>query len=181
MNLSYDKFMRIVPSETAQYVKYTLEEMYYHFKLSHAVNGYDGKYDKLVKCFLSSMLPQKNYGSFLRDIDFDGSNINLHRDNLWKDQYEDLYNEFIGLFCIKDNMNDYKYLMPSELLYNSVKLREENDDGKGFYNAIGVSKKLKDYTKKLVKQDKKLIDLKIENEIFKGMNYEEISYFECAM
>ena len=172
MNLSYDEFMRIVPSETAQYVKYTLEEMYYHFKLSYAVNGYDGKYDKLVKCFLSSMLPQKNYGSFLRVIDFDGANINLHRDNLWKDQYEDLYNEFIGLFCIKDNMNDYKYLMPSELLYNSVKLREENDDGKGFYNAIGVSKKLKDYTKKLVKQDKKLIDLKIENEIFKDMNYE---------
>ena len=33
MNLSYDEFMRIVPSETAQYVKSTLEEMYYHFKL----------------------------------------------------------------------------------------------------------------------------------------------------
>ena len=180
MNLSYDEFMRIVPSETAQYVKSTLEEMYYHFKLSHSVNGYDGKCDKLVKCFLSSMLPQKNYGSFLREIDFDGSNINLHRDNLCKDQYENLYNGFIGLFCIKDNMNDYKYLMPSELLYNSVKLREENDDGKGFYNSIGVNRKLKYYTNKLVKQDKKLIDLKIENDIFKGMNYEEISYFECA-
>lgn len=92
MNLSYDEFMRIVPSETVQYVKFTLEEIYYHFKLSYAVNGYDGKYDKLVKCFLSSMLPQKNYGSFLRNIDFDGSNINLHRDNLWKNQYEDCYN-----------------------------------------------------------------------------------------
>ena len=98
MNLSYDEFMRIVPSETAKYVKSTLEEMYYHFKLSHSVNGYDGKCDKLVKCFLSSMLPQKNYGSFLREIDFDGSNINLHRDNLCKDQYENLYNGFIGLF-----------------------------------------------------------------------------------
>ena len=180
MNLSYDEFMRIVPSETAQYVKSTLEEMYYHFKLSHSVNGYDGKCDKLVKCFLSSMLPQKNYGSFLRDIDFDGSNINLHRDNLCKDQYENLYNGFIGLFCIKDNMNDYKYLMPSELLYNSVKLREELDDSKAFYNSIGVNRKLKYYTNTLVKQDKKLIDLKIENDIFKGMNYEEISYFECA-
>lgn len=180
MNLSYNEFMRIVPKETAQYVKFILEEIYYHFNLSHVVNGYGDRHNKLFKCFLCPMLDQKRYGSFLRKIEFDGSKVDIRKNFMDNIDYVNAYNQFISFFCIKNNINDYKYLMPSELLYNVVKLREAKEGYESICKSLGVSKRILSYTKELVQQDKKLVDLQIENEIFKDMNYEEISYFECA-
>lgn len=180
MNLSYDEFMAIVPKETAEYVKTVLEELYCHFDISYDVNEFTGKYNKFVKSFLCGMLSQNKYGNFLRDVKFDGSQVSVYRVDINEKIYRRMYNDFISMFCIKNNVSDYKYLMPSELLYNAVKLKEDNESYEKFYNSIGVNKNLKSITRNLVKQDRELIDLQIENEIFKGMDYEQISYFECA-
>lgn len=192
MELSYNKFMKMIPEETKIYVERVLYYIRrfivndYNVSSDYDISSYDDYNTKLVaSCILA--LDGTRYESFIKQRGYEkrkfyGSDC----EKIANSNMEDAFNHATKLFQVYTDDTRYASLLSIDLLEHAIKLRDKavrnssNLNVDGFYNNyFGENTIRKDISEYVVAIHKEL-DAKKEKQLYGDLPFSTIYYLQTA-
>ena len=194
MNLTYKEFLKLLSENTREYIENVMNELYYYERLSTTSDN--NRYFNIIRACYIGMEKDIAYTDFIKKMKFDSSNIdNSSKSRIYYDfkkipasSKEEIFRKYNSFFILQDSIGNskyFQYLKPSEILYDAVKnfiVRCNYKEDYAFSRVVGVERNsdYPDLVSELVKRDREQVNVQLERELYKDLNYEVISFVECA-
>lgn len=194
MNLTYKEFLKLLSENTREYIENVMKELYYYERLSTSSDN--DRYFNIIRACYIGMEKDIAYNDFIKKMKFDSSKIDNSSksrsyydfkkvSDSYKEEIFGKYNSFFILQNIVGSSKYFQYLTPSEILYDAIKTFNiycNYEEKQAFYRVVEVENddNSLNLIEKLVKRERKQVSVQLEKELYKDLNYEVISFVECA-